>query len=78
MNWPLSFRRPFDLHEMNGFDVTTFTISSVAFKFRCGRQINARVGAEFRGGFFLAVIEIVSLRPFRPRIIFRTFKRRFW
>ncbi len=36
--------------------------------FRRG-QIDARVGAETRRGFFLAVVELVDLRPFRPRIV---------
>ena len=57
---------------MNGFDVAV----RVAFKFRRGRQINARVGAEFRGGFLLAVIHFVSLRPFGPRIVLGAFERR--
>ena len=57
---------------MDGFDVAM----RVAFKFRRGRQINARVGAKFRGGFLLAVIHLVNLRPFRPRIVLGAFQRR--
>ena len=72
MNWPLSFFVPFDLHGVDGFDLAV----RVAFKFRRGGQINARVGAEFRGGFFLAVIQLVNLRPFGPRIVLGAFQRR--
>jgi hypothetical protein len=63
---------PFDLHGVDGFDVAV----GVAFKFRRGGEIGARIGAEFRGGFFLAVIHLERLRPFRPRIVLGAFERR--
>ena len=63
---------PFHLHGVDGFDVAVV----VAFKLRRGREINARIGAEFRGGFFLAVIQLVNLRPFGPRIVLGAFHRR--
>ena len=72
MNWPLSFFVHSHLHGVNGFDVAV----RVAFKFRRGGEINARVGAEFRGGFLLAVIQLVNLRPFRPGIVLGAFQRR--
>ena len=42
---------------------------SSPIKFLGGREINARVIAEFRRRFFLAVIELVNLGPFRPGIV---------
>jgi hypothetical protein len=63
--------RPLDLHSVNGFDLAV----GVAFKFRRGREINARIIAEFRGGLFLAVIQLVSLGPFGPGIVLGAFKR---
>ena len=32
-------------------------------------EVDARIGAVFGGGFFLAVVDLVGLRPFRPRIV---------
>ena len=63
---------PLDLDGVNCFDVAV----GVADEFRGGGEINARVAAEFRGGFFLAVIELVNLGPFGPRIVLGAFHRR--
>jgi hypothetical protein len=63
---------PFDLHGVDFLDVALL----VAGEFLGGGQIDARVAAEFGGGFLLAVIQLVNLRPFRPRIVLGALQRR--
>ena len=41
----------------------------VAVEFFYRREIHAGIGAEFGGGFFLAVVHLVSLGPFGPGIV---------
>ena len=50
---------------MQLFDVAVV----VTDEFLAGGQIDARIGAEARRDFFLAVVELVNLGPLRPRIV---------
>ena len=63
---------PLDLDGVHGLDVAVF----VAVEFRGGGEIDARIVAEFGGGFLLAVVELVNLRPFGPRIVGGAIHRR--
>ncbi len=63
---------PLDFDGMDGFDVAMF----VALEFGGGGEVNARVGAIFRGGFLLAVIHLVNLGPFGPWVVGGAIERR--
>ena len=63
---------PLDLDGVDVFHVAVV----VAVEFFRGGEINARITAKFRGGFFLAVIQLVNLRPFGPGIILGALHRR--
>ena len=72
MNWPLSFRSHWIWTVRTSF--TCPWLSPV--NFFDGGEINARVGAEFRRRFLLAVVELVNLRPFGPGIVLGAIQRR--
>ena len=71
-NWPLSLRSHSTCTVTHRLDLAV----GVADEFLGGGQIDARIVAELRGGFFLAVVELVDLRPFRPRIVLGALQRR--
>ena len=73
MNWPLSF---FSHSISHGARAPCTLPVVVADELLHGGEIDARIGAEFRGGFFLAVVQLVDLRPFRPRIVVGALHRR--
>src|ERR1043165_7120625 len=64
---------PFDADGVDFLDVAVF----IADKFFRADEILARVVAEDRSGFLLAVVEFVDLGPLRPRIVGSAFHRRF-
>jgi hypothetical protein len=51
---------------VNGFFDAALVIADEAFD---GGEIDAGVGAELGGGFFLAVVEAIDFGPFGPGII---------
>ena len=55
---------PLDIDDVDGFDVAVF----IAFKVRCGGEIDARIVTKFGSGFFLTVIHFVGFWPFGPWI----------
>ena len=59
----MSFFSQLDLHGDDAFDVAVVVADEILH----GGQIHARVGAELRRGFFLAVVQLVDLGPLRPR-----------
>ena len=56
---------PFDFDSVDFLEVALF----VGDELRGGGEVDARVGAELGGGLFLAVVDLVGLRPFRPGVI---------
>ena len=65
MNWPLSFRSHWIWTVMDFLDLAL----CVADELLGGGEIDARVGAELRGGLFLAVVQAIDLGPFGPGIV---------
>jgi hypothetical protein len=63
-------KRPFsslphsNLHRVDGFHVAVL----IALKLGGGGQVGAGIAAEHGGGFFLAVVHAVDLRPFGPGV----------
>ncbi len=43
--------------------------AAIADELFAGGEIDPRIGAETRRNFFLAVIELVNLGPFRPWVV---------
>ena len=62
------FTGPFDVVDMDCLDVTV----GIAGKAAGADQILARILTLNRFGLFLAVVHLVSFRPFWPRIVGRT------
>jgi len=63
---------PLDAHDAHGLDLA----AAVAEILRHHRVV-ARVGAESRDRLFVRVVRAQDLRPQRPRIVGRAFRRRF-
>src|SRR5207249_661416 len=63
---------PLDLDREDFLDLALV----VGDEFLGGREIDARISAELRGGFFLAVVETIDLRPLGPGIISSALQRR--
>ena len=47
----------------------------IADEFFDGREIDAGIGAEFRGGFLLAIVHLVGLGPLGPWVVGRALER---
>src|SRR6185369_16837854 len=62
---PLLILRPLDVVNMHLFDIAAV----VADEFLAGGKIHPRIGAETGRDFFLAVVELIYLGPFWPRIV---------
>jgi hypothetical protein len=56
---------PLDIDDVDGLHVAV----GIAFEVGGGGEIDAGIVAEFGGGFFLAVVHLVGLGPFGPRIV---------
>ena len=57
--------------DVDGHELASTLPVVVADELLAGREIDARVGAEVRRGFLLAVVELVDLRPLRPGVVRR-------
>ena len=62
---PLLILGPLDVVDMHLFDVAAF----VADELLAGGKIHSRIGAKTGRDFFLTVVELINLRPLRPRIV---------
>ena len=68
----LGVELPLDLHGVQFVDPAV----GIADKFFCRGAIDPWVGAIEGGGFFLPVVHAVNLRPFGPRVVRGTGRRR--